>query len=356
MASICYYQGGFFTDFPYEVERREPKIQVTEATDFMCRFTLTDTDISVANAIRRIILAEVPTMAIEIVNIEENETVLFDEFIAHRMGLLPLTSHRVGDIPQDNEDGEGFVEHKDCNCFDGCAYCSAEFKLNVFNPKDEVMNVTHFQMEECNKWPRQWPRGDHPENHIKLVPFRNPSLDYKKDHYDNGVIIAKLKKDQHLKMICTARKGIAKYHSKFMPVATCIYNFQQIVNLDRDMEDGLTLDQKVSFIQACPRKVFGFNEQDQVEIQRLQDCNYCDECTTWARENGKKGLCSVKMDQNMFHFKVECVTTDGPRRPVDVVRAAMRIFDHKMQKFLLDGWGEPIKEWLPKEPKAPYKY
>ena len=48
--------------------------QVTHASHELVQFTLSDTDVSMANAIRRIILAEVPTMAIELVEMEENDT------------------------------------------------------------------------------------------------------------------------------------------------------------------------------------------------------------------------------------------------------------------------------------------
>ncbi len=47
-------------------------------------------DASIANAFRRILLAEIPTMAIEKVYINNNTSVIQDEVLAHRLGLIPL--------------------------------------------------------------------------------------------------------------------------------------------------------------------------------------------------------------------------------------------------------------------------
>jgi DNA-directed RNA polymerase I and III subunit RPAC1 len=47
-------------------------------------------DASLANALRRILIAEVPTMAIEQVYIQDNSSIIQDEVLAHRLGLIPI--------------------------------------------------------------------------------------------------------------------------------------------------------------------------------------------------------------------------------------------------------------------------
>ena len=56
-------------------EPRKPKVEVDELNDDYIKFTLTDTDLSMANALRRIMISEVPTLAIDTVEIFENSSV-----------------------------------------------------------------------------------------------------------------------------------------------------------------------------------------------------------------------------------------------------------------------------------------
>ena len=65
---------------------RKPSILLrTNEPDYMV-FELKNTDVSSANALRRVMIAEVPTIAIDLVEMENNTTVLNDEFLAHRLG------------------------------------------------------------------------------------------------------------------------------------------------------------------------------------------------------------------------------------------------------------------------------
>jgi len=46
---------------------QEPEINILDSSAFNLKFELLNTDLSVANALRRIIIGEVPTMAIDLV-------------------------------------------------------------------------------------------------------------------------------------------------------------------------------------------------------------------------------------------------------------------------------------------------
>ena len=59
-----------------------PRIIIRDADSDFVKFTLSNTCLSVANAVRRVAIAEVPTVAIDLVEVVENSTVLCDEFIA----------------------------------------------------------------------------------------------------------------------------------------------------------------------------------------------------------------------------------------------------------------------------------
>jgi DNA-directed RNA polymerase II subunit RPB3 len=76
-------------------------------------------------------LAEVPTMAIDLVEVETNTSSLADEFICHRLGLVPLNSKNVEDVRYT----------RDCDCEQYCEYCSVTLMLSARCTGDEIMTL-----------------------------------------------------------------------------------------------------------------------------------------------------------------------------------------------------------------------
>ncbi|MDQ2049540.1 DNA-directed RNA polymerase subunit D [Natronolimnohabitans sp. A-GB9] len=77
-------------------------VEFVERGDQEARFLVRGVTPGFANGIRRAMIADVPTMAIDTVRFVENSSVMFDEQLALRLGLVPLTTPPVGEFSEDD--------------------------------------------------------------------------------------------------------------------------------------------------------------------------------------------------------------------------------------------------------------
>ena len=175
-----------------------PTIKVKTTTPSLVDFSLSNVDLAFANSLRRTILAEVPTLAIDLVEIETNTSVLADEFIAHRLGLIPLSSKNVDDI----------LYTRDCDCDQYCEHCSVTLTLHARCTGDEIMKVYARDLVVGGQRPNEW--------------VGQPVIS---DSEGKGSLICKLRKGQELRMKCIAKKGIAKEHAKWAPTSAVGFEY-----------------------------------------------------------------------------------------------------------------------------------
>ena len=67
-------------------------IEVLSMNEEEIVFDLIGAEPPLANALRRILISEIPTMAIERVNMWQNTSIIPDENLAHRVGLIPINA------------------------------------------------------------------------------------------------------------------------------------------------------------------------------------------------------------------------------------------------------------------------
>jgi len=100
------------------------KIQVLEKTDSEIKFLLEGVTTGFANELRRIMMMEIPTMAIEWIDFKKNDSVLNDEIIANRLGQIPLTFDR-----------KAYNLPNACKCEgNGCSLCQVKLVLKKKGP------------------------------------------------------------------------------------------------------------------------------------------------------------------------------------------------------------------------------
>jgi len=173
------------------------KIKLHKLDKNIIQFSISNIHIGLANGIRRILISEIPTMAIDFATIITNTCCLHDNMIAQRIGLIPFISDNASKFNYfwDTEDNK---------------LTEVKYSLNVTNNSENIIDVT--------------------SNDLKITDEEN-FITYQKNIYKSvkpiitkyPIVITKLAKGQSLHLTCSVRKGISKEHAKFQPTSTVGY-------------------------------------------------------------------------------------------------------------------------------------
>lgn len=287
-------------------------------------------------------IAEVKTMCIDLVDVYKNTTVLTDEFICHRLGLIPLnykcqdTSYCSGpEKDMQGSLGHRFVNNRDCTCFDNCYRCSATFELNVKFDLDEDPHLVSKLVTSRDLKPMAV--GEVRIEDVQPVHFSNRAES--DTSQDAGILIVKLARGQELHLKAVAILGTAKWHAKWSPVSACAFTCEPIISLNDAALDALSDSERAHIRDSCPVGVFGETARTDtvvdagqaLTVRQRDKCMYCGECEKSCEEITKRvdhDLLSISRNDSKFIFTVE---TTGALPPEDVVEQALHVIEKKMQ-------------------------
>lgn len=134
------------------------------------------------------------------IEIQQNTTALPDEFLSHRLGMIPLISTNCDNV---------LVDHRDCVCEEGCDRCSVELSLHARCTTGGSMEVSSKSLIRSAGLGEPW-GGDPEMADMGPRPKESRREDFGRvvgyDSQADGITIVKMKKGQEIKVRCIARK------------------------------------------------------------------------------------------------------------------------------------------------------
>ncbi|CDF35709.1 unnamed protein product [Chondrus crispus] len=247
-------------------------------------FDLVGTDAPIANALRRILLSEVPTLAIENVFVHRNTSIMHDEQLAHRLGLVPLKID-----PRPFEYWEKGLPVTVANTVKLSLRTKCEFNPSAPRDGEAPPSVLYKNSSVLSGSIEHVPFGGHEQS--KFIGNEVP----RPVHED--ILLCKLRPGQEIHVEMDATKNIGREHAKWSPVATAGYRMLPEVNLKTRVV-GATAKRLVNL---CPAKVFDI-EDDVAVVARPRDCTVCREC---IREPEWEERVELTRKRDHFIFSVE---------------------------------------------------
>ncbi|MCY0868524.1 MAG: DNA-directed RNA polymerase subunit D [Desulfurococcus sp.] len=276
-------------------------VVVLEKSPYHIKLYLKGIPLHIVNSIRRTVIAEVPTIAIDYVAITENSSVFYDEYIAHRLGLIPLKSDEALSKYKPPEEcaeaGEKGVFSQDC---------FAILRLEAEGPEDGVLTV-YSEMLESN------------DPDVKPVY--------------SGIPIVKLARNQRIRLEAYARLGRGKEHAKWSPVSVAAHKYVPVVSVSPEKCRGPECS---LCINVCPKGIFEVAEGSvKVREDRLLECTLCRLCENACPANAVR----VSWRENEFILNLELT---GALNARNLLLEAVDILSRKLDDFMKELAGNGV--------------
>lgn len=202
-------------------------IQFHQNDPFHASFSLVGIDASIANAFRRIMISEIPSLAIERVFISNNTSVIQDEVLAQRLGLVPLKGSREGlrrfmRVYRKSEAG-AFDNSFDFN--------TVNLRLSVRCTRNEAAAPDETDPAKLYHHANVYARD------IEFLPEGQQAVWFSGDGaiapVNPDILLAKLRPGQAIELEMHAHVGYGWDHAKFSPVCTASYRLMPTIDITR---------------------------------------------------------------------------------------------------------------------------
>jgi len=264
------------------------EVKIANKNEFSARLIIEDIDSAFMNSLRRIMIAEVPSMAVDEVVVIENSSMLHDEILAHRLGLIPLKT-----------DLDSYNLPEECSCKSelGCNLCRVSLTLSI-------------ETQDSNKTVYS---GDLVSENPNVTPV------------SEKIPIVKLAPNQRLKLEAYARLGKGEKHAKWQPVSVCAYKHFPKVKINEKECDSCG-----KCVDICPKRVLSISEAGKkLELRNVIDCTVCKDCVDACPKSPP--AVEVSWDKDVFVLDIE---STGALPVERIVHEAIKVLDKKFELFL----------------------
>ncbi|KAF8057238.1 LAF3 [Scenedesmus sp. PABB004] len=238
------------------------RAQVNSLSAERVEFDMLGADPALANALRRILIAEVPTVAIEHVFIVNNTSIIQDEVLSHRLGLVPLAIDPTR--LEWRADGDGAANESNTVVFRLNVACRRAADGSVLN--DKVYSRDLVWLPDGSELPD--------ETGCCFSATQEGRFDAPPADVERNILLAKMRPGQCIELEAHAVKGTGQQHAKWSPVATAWYRLQPEVVLTREVAG----DEAAGIAAAVPglftlergRLVAGDARQHEDKLERVR--------------------------------------------------------------------------------------